>query len=175
MKLHLIENFSTDFLSNTINSLYFVPKELGEEIDCFNFVDPNYSEVFSKILNLPVDIFVDWGNFRKSYPIIHFDDHKLSTLFSAVIALEDVTFTSYQHKELKFHSVYEMPEDLDLPKFICDNSKTKKNWKVVNQIHIPKYSLFFYEPWYWHSFTKGTIQKFTVERKFEVEEVKNED
>ena len=107
--------------------------------------------------------------------MIHFDDHKQTSLFSAIIALDDVTYTSYRHKELKFHSVYEMPNDLDLPKFICDNASTKKNWKVVNQIQIPKYSLFFYEPWYWHSFTKGTIQRFTVERKIEVEEVKNED
>lgn len=175
MKIHLIENFGTDFLSNTINSLSFVPKELGEEIDCFNFVDPNYSEVFSRILNVPVELPAEWGGFRRSYPMIHFDDHKQTTLFSAIIALDDVTYTSYRHKELKFHSVYEMPNDLDLPKFICDNASTKKNWKVVNQIQIPKYSLFFYEPWYWHSFTKGTIQRFTVERKIEVEEVKNED
>lgn len=165
MRLHLIENFATDFLANAVSSLYFVPKELGDEIDCFNFVDPNYSELFSKILNTPVDLPGDWGGFRKSYPIIHFDDHKQSTLFSAIIALEDVTFTSYKHKELGFHSVYEMSEDLDLPNFICDNARIKKNWKVVNQIQIPKYSLFFYEPWYWHSFSKGIIQRFTVERK----------
>lgn len=174
MRIHLIENFATDFLANTINSLYFVPRELGEEIDCFNFVDPNYPEVFSKILNASVDVPKDYGFFRKSYPIIHFDDHNTNTVFSAIIALDDITFTSYQHKELKFHSVYEMPEDLNLGDFILNNSKTKKNWKVVNQIQIPKYSLFFYEPWYWHSFTKGTIQKFTVERKIEVEEVNDE-
>ena len=169
MKLHVIEKFGTDFLSNTINSLCFVPKELGDEIDCFNFVDPNYSEVFSKILNAPVQLPTDWGNFRKSYPTIHFDDHKINTLFSAVIALDDVTYVSYKHKETGYHSVYDMPNDLDLQQFICDNATTKKNWKVVNQIQVPKYSLFLYEPWYWHSFTKGTIQRFTVEMKFEEE------
>ena len=169
MRFHLIENFGTDFLADTVNSLYFVPKELGDEIDCFNFVDPNYSELFSKILNTSVNLPQEWGGFRRSYPIIHFDDHNKDTIFSAIIALEDVTFTSYRHKELKFHSVYEMPNDLDLPKFISNNSKTKKNWKIVNQIQVPKYSLFFYEPWYWHGFTKGTIQRFTIERKIEQE------
>lgn len=160
-------NFITDEFVRIIEPLCFVPTELGEQIDSFNFVDPNHENLFSAILNKPVFLPKNWGIFRKSNSTIHFDDHNNKTLYSAIIALEDQTYTRWKHKELNFESVYDFPDNFDIPTFIQENCSNEENWEVIDKITIKKNSLFFYQPWFWHSFSSGIQQKFTVELKTE--------
>jgi hypothetical protein len=163
MNLLCIENFSSENLSQIIRDLQFVDKPLGKEIDCFNFVDPSYEELFSSFLRQKVSLPKHFGAFRKSSPTIHFEDHSGMTLFSAIIAIDDVTFKTYKHKETEVRTVYDLPPSA-VPDFIQKNSNAPDNWTVENQIFVPKHSLFFFESWYWHSFSDGIIQRFLVER-----------
>jgi hypothetical protein len=163
MNLLCVENFSQESVSQVIRGLLFIDKPLGKEIDCFNFVDPNYDELFSFILREKVSLPKNWGFFRKSAPTIHFEDHSSETLFSAIIAVDDVVFRTHRHKQTSARTLHELHSST-LSDFIKNNCDIQENWEIENQIFIKKNSLFFFEPWYWHSFSEGIIQRFLVER-----------
>ena len=170
MNLLCIENFSGETLSQVIRDLQFKDKDLGQEIDCFNFVDPTYEEIFSGILRQKVSLPKDWGFFRKANSTIHFENHSGRSLFAAVLALDDLIFATYKHKKLGAKTVYcLLPESV--PTFVQENCNVPENWDVENRIAIPQGSLFFYEPWYWHTFSNGIAQHFLVERPSETNKI----
>lgn len=170
MNFLCLEKFIPEDLSTIIKDLPFEAAELGSEISNFKFVDPNYEQIFSSILGTSVSLPKNWGGFRKSSPTIHFDDHCEKTIFSAVIALEDICFKTYKHKETGATTVYDLKQEL-VSKFVSDNCNNFENWVIENQILIKKHSLFFFEPWYWHSFSEGIIQRFSVERPSETNKI----
>jgi len=153
-----IDNFFDDKeikkLLNVVQSLPFVDKEYGKEIDQFQLVDPEINEVFSKVLNTKVKIDEEnSGSFRMPELIIHFESFKNVTDWCFAIALEPTTFNTYRH-------IQGARSALDGHQY---NYRNFLDWDYTTNILLEQNQCIFFRPWLFHSFSSGIIQMYRIE------------
>jgi hypothetical protein len=150
-----------------ISKLNFVDNTFGQEVKNFNHKPDELAEALSHILGRPLEHGENSGVYRKPFPFIHFENWTPVSAFSAAIALEDTTFFTYRHKESQIYNVLQMAEkNIDMDKFIEENSQDFDKWDVIGQINMKQGDLVVMHPWTWHSFDENNlIQVFHFNRK----------
>lgn len=141
-----------------VNSLQFVQKDYGLEIDHFNLIQPGLQSVFTRIIGEKVYLDEDAsGVFRIPLPsIIHFEAFEEVDEWCFAVALEDnIMFNLYQHES----GVETALED---HKF---NYRNMFEWKYYCNFQLKENQGIFYRPWLFHSFSGGTIQYFKLTKK----------
>jgi hypothetical protein len=144
-------------LWNIANSLRFVPKDYGKEIEHFNLFQPGLEPMFSKIIGESVDIDEDKsGVFRIPFPsIVHFEAFDDINEWCFAVALEDnVMFNLYQHESGASTA-------LDGYQF---NYRNMFEWNYYCNFQLKQNQGIFYRPWLFHSFSSGMIQYFKLFR-----------
>ena len=158
LKLIHADNFfikeEVEKLKNVVDSLTFVDKEYGLEIDHFNLLTPGIDKTFSDVLNQKLTIDEEKsGIFRKPMNcIIHFEAFDSLNEWCFVVALERTTFNLYHH-------VSGAKSALDGYKF---NYRNLFEWDYdVNILLQPNQGIFF-RPWLFHSLENGIIQYYKI-------------
>ena len=142
-------------LSNVVASLQFNPiqYDLGTEIENFNLVPENCSELFSSVLHRKVIVDDEnSGSFRIPKMFIHFEDFYTAQDLIFVVAVEPSTFNIFEHKSGAENAI----QGRD---FVYRNLF---EWDLtVNYLLKPGQGVFF-RPWLFHSFNNGIIQMFRL-------------
>ena len=140
-------------LSYVVKNLQYTKTDFGHEIDGFNAVAPDSSDLFSDVLGKKVSIDLDRsGVFREPELFIHFEDFQELNEWLFVVALERSTFNTFEHKsgaktaldgyQFRYRNLFE--------------------WDLtVNYLLEPGQGIFF-RPWLFHSFDQGLIQIFRL-------------
>jgi hypothetical protein len=150
-----------------ISKLNFVDNTFGQEVKNFNHKPDELADAISHILGRPLEHSEESGVYRKPFGFIHFENWTPQSAFAAAIALEDTVFYTYRHKETQVYNVLQMPDkNLDMDKFIKDNSQNFDNWDKIATINLMQGDLVVLQPWVWHSFEENKlIQVFHFNRK----------
>lgn len=141
-------------LLNVTYSLPFVDKEYGKEIENFNLILPDSSDIFSKVLGHPVTVDEERsGVFRRPMNcIIHFEGFDSHDEWCFLVALEPTTFNLYTHNS-GAKSALEGFQFNYLNLFEWDYE--------VNILLKPNQGIFF-RPWLFHSIEHGVVQYYRL-------------
>lgn len=155
-------------ISTAVKNLPFTQHEFGKEIDNFNFTPENSNELFSMVLNRPVEVIDERsGVFREPELFIHFESFDSLNEWLFVVALESSTFNIYYHLEEDARVCDKLPSigarsALEGYKY---NYRNLFEWHcAVNYLLEPGQGVFF-RPWIFHSFDQGLIQVFRIKEK----------
>lgn len=160
IKLLHADNFfhsdSIDKLVAVANSLRFVEKEYGSEIENFNFVQPDLDPIFSRLLAEDVTVVEDHsGIFRRPVIHIHFESFETVNDWCFIIALESTTFNLYHH-------LSGVDNAIDNYKF---NYQNLLEWDIYTNIHLKPNQGIIFRPWLFHSLSGGLIQVYRLTKK----------
>lgn len=165
--LILCNNLYNDIesLSTLITNLEYVDVLHGKEIEDFQYTPDGIDQMFSQILQEPVEL--QGGHFRKPNSLIHFDNFYQHTIWTCIVGLEETELKLYQH-ENGSQSFFDMPRDTNMDQFFLDNCNKPENWQVKSTINIPKNGFVFIRPWLWKSLMEDKlVQVFTLNAKIE--------
>jgi hypothetical protein len=141
-------------LFNIVNSLSFIEKEYGFEIDHFNFIIPNLNPIFSKLL--ADDVIIDEENsgiFRRPKTFIHFESFNSLSDWIFIIALEPTIFNLYYHVPTNSKSALDQYQ-LNYRNFI--------EWNYYTHILLEPNQGIIFRPWLFHSLQNGIIQLYKL-------------
>lgn len=160
IKLLHADNFfieeTVDKLRNVANSLPFVQKEYGQEIENFNYAIPDLDPIFSKLLAEEVTVDEEnSGLFRKPELGIHFESFTSLSDWCFIIALEPTTFNLYHHLSGAKSALEEY-------RF---NYKNLFEWDYNTNILLSPNQGVIFRPWLFHSLEKGLVQVYRLKRK----------
>lgn len=145
-------------LTNILYGLQWQPKEFGKELDNFNLLPPNSNELFSKALNMKMEVRGDEdqsGVFRIPEMFIHFEEFNSKDDWVYVVALQESTFNIFEHKNGAKSALDDYKH----------NYRNLFEWDLlVNYILKPGQGILF-RPWLFHSFDTGLIQTFKLNEK----------
>jgi hypothetical protein len=151
-----------------ISKLNFVDSTFGQEVKNFNHKPDELAEALSYILGRPLQHSENSGLYRKPFPFVHFENWTPQSAFAAAIALEDTHFYTYRHKETSVYNVLQMPDqNLNMEKFIEENSQNFDNWEVIADINFKQGDLVVFQPWVWHSFEEEKLIQLFHFNRFE--------
>jgi hypothetical protein len=125
----------------------------GSELNNFNMVADNASELFTQVLKIPVTVDLDRsGVFVKPEGFTHFESFDSPRDWLFCVALDHTTFNIFEHTS-------GAKSALDAHEF---NYRNLFEWdhKVCYQLD-PGQGVFF-RPWLFHSFISGMIQIFRL-------------
>lgn len=140
-------------LSLVARSLQFVQKSLGKEIENFNHVPDDISEIISRTIARKVEVDLDRsGVFRFPDVFVHFEDFETTKDWMLVVALDQTYFNIYEHKDGARNALeeYQFPY-MDL-----------FQWNVKVNYELEPGQAVFFRPWLFHSFTGNLIQIFRL-------------
>jgi hypothetical protein len=143
-------------IHSVINNLSMTKVEFGKELENFNMVPENANQLFSRALNIPVEVIEERsGIFRNPEWFIHFEEFDSLNEWLFVVAIDHTTFDLYEHQS-------GAKSALDGYKF---NYKNLFEWNhCVNYQLAPSQGIFF-RPWLFHSFISNLIQVFRLKQK----------
>jgi hypothetical protein len=138
-------------IASVVVGLGYKEFDFGQEIEDFNMVSPEASELFSNILKMKLTVDMDRsGIFRFPKQFIHFEDFNSTNEWIFVVALQESIYNTFEHKT-------GAKSALDGYKF---NYRNLFEWDLmVNYILKPGQGILF-RPWLFHSFDTGLIQIF---------------
>ena len=141
-------------LRNVANSLPFIEKEYGEEIDQFNMVIPDLDPIFSKLLAEEVIVDEDKsGIFRRTNFGIHFESFESLSDWIFIVALEPSTFNLYHH-------LSGADSALDGYNF---NYQNFLEWDCYTNILLKPNQGVIFKPWLFHSLNdQGLVQVYRL-------------
>lgn len=144
-------NFYNDLdqLSGLINTLQFDESLLGQTVKDFNFIPQGLEDMISNILQMPIEIQPNTGNFIKPNPIVHYDVFYEHTLWTCIVALEDTSLQIHNHIN-GFKSFFDIQEQ-DTELFSIDDCINPTKWNATSTINIRKNDFLFIRPWLWKS------------------------
>lgn len=143
-------------LSYITDMLQYEKKDIGREIPNFNMVPENANEMFSTILDTPIEVDEDRsGVFRFPELFIHFEEFDSTNEWVFAVALQESTFNVFEHKS-------GAKSALDEYKLGYQNLF---EWDLqINYVLKPGQGILF-RPWLFHSFDTGLIQVFRLKEK----------
>ena len=153
-------NFYQDItqLSSLISNLEFHESFYGYEVKDFRHLPAGIEDHVCAAVNNKVIITKNSGSFRKPYPIIHFENFTEKMQLVLVVALEQTTFSTYEH-ESGASNVFHVT---DLNEFMKSELVSEK-WKQTAKIILKPNDFIVFNPWVWHSFDEKLIQVFYLE------------
>ena len=87
-------------LSLVARGLPFIQKDLGREIENFNHVPDDISDIISTVIARKVEVDMDRsGVFRFPDVFVHFEDFESTKDWILVVALDHTYFNIYEHKD----------------------------------------------------------------------------
>lgn len=140
-------------LSLVARSLQFVQKSLGREIENFNHVPDDLSDIISRTIARKVEVDLDRsGVFRFPDVFVHFEDFETTKDWMLVVALDQTYFNIYEHKDGARNALeeYQFPY-MDL-----------FQWNVKVNYELEPGQAVFFRPWLFHSFTGNLVQIFRL-------------
>jgi hypothetical protein len=139
-----------------VNVLPFVQKDIGQEIENFNLVGEDASEIFSKVLSIEVEVIDERsGVFRRPELFIHFEEFDALNEWVFVVAIDDTTFNIFEHKSGSENA-------LQGYKYAYRNLF---DWNLTVNYQLKAGQGVFFRPWLFHSFSSGLIQVFRLREK----------
>jgi hypothetical protein len=142
-------------------SLPFVEKEYGQEVDQFNLVVPDLDPIFSKLLGEEVTVVDELsGVFRKPMFNIHFESFESLGDWVFYIALEKTTFNLYNH--IVDVGKVDATSALDGYKF---NYLNLMEWDCYSNILLEPNQGVIFKPWLFHSVSGGLVQVYRLRKK----------
>jgi hypothetical protein len=140
-------------LSAAVFDLNYTDYDFGKEIENFNLVAPDSSELFSKAFKMNLIVDEDRsGIFRFPKQFIHFESFDAVNEWMFVAALQESIFNVFEHKTGAASAI-------DGYKF---NYRNLFEWDLmVSYILKPGQGILF-RPWLFHSFDSGLIQVFRL-------------
>lgn len=140
-------------LFSVVSTLNFTIFEFGKQVEDFNLVSDDASELFSNVFkkNLTVDLDRS-GTFVFPEPFVHFEQFDSLNKWMFVVAIEQSTFNTFHHQsgatsaleEYKFHY------------------RDFFQWDLKTNIVLDPGQGVLFRPWLFHSFDSGIIQKFML-------------
>jgi hypothetical protein len=131
--------------------LNFDDQSLGKELNNFNMVPDDASEIFSRALGFPVTVNLERsGTFRKPDHFIHFEDCETSNDWMFFVALDETIFNIYEHASGAEHALqgYQF------------NYRNLFEWEHRVNYHLKPGQGIFFRPWLFHSVISGMVQVF---------------
>lgn len=135
--------------------MQFVENDFGSDLQNFNMISDDASEIFSKVLNNKVTVELDKsGVFRipHSSAFIHFEEYESNKDWMFVVAIEHTTFNVYEHKSGAKNA-------LEGYEFAYRNLF---DWNLTTNFLLEPGQGVFFRPWLFHSFSSGLIQLFRM-------------
>ena len=140
-------------LYHITNNLKFSPTDYGTEVENFNLVAPDMSDIFSKVVGETIIIDEEHsGIFRRPIINIHFESFETPEEWCFAVALEQCTFNIYKHLSGAKSALEEY-------RF---NYRNLFEWDYHTNILLEPGQGLFYRPWLFHSFNGGLIQTFKM-------------
>lgn len=150
-------------LYHLANSLQWVDKEFGKEVDHFNLFTPGIEKTFRKVLHEDVIIHEETsGVFRQPMLIPHFEGFDNIDEWCFVVALEDnIMFNVYHHLDPKeeYFGQVDAYTALDGYRF---NYRNMHEWKYAANYELNTNQAIFFRPWMFHSFSGGIIHYYRL-------------
>lgn len=135
--------------------LQFKENDFGQDLQNFNMVSEDASEIFSKVLNNKVNVQLESsGVFRIPHQssFIHFEEFESNKDWLFVVAIEHTTFNIFEHKsgartamdgyEFQYRNLFD--------------------WNLTTNFILSPGQGIFFRPWLFHSFSSGLIQIFRL-------------
>lgn len=144
---------SVTSLFHVANTLQYVEKDYGLEVDNFNYVPNGANELFSHVLGEQVIIDEQRsGVFRKPMLCVHFESFENIDEWCFVVALEQTTFNLYHH-------LSGAKTALDGYRF---NYKNMHEWDYELNIQLKPNEAVFFRPWLFHSIDNSLVQYYRL-------------
>lgn len=168
-----VENFysNANQIHEIVSKLDYKQETFGLQIKDFYLVPQGIEEGFSQILGKKMTLGEKSGAFRKPYEFIHFENFNPKSVYLAIIALSDIKFYTYKHKEKNYYQVTDLKENLE--EFIVKNCNTKHLWDVTCQINMSAGDMVLVKPWCWHSLDSGLVNIFYLETEEPISNMSN--
>lgn len=149
-------NFYTDEqlsgLTTFARELTYQPSEFGS-MSTLAYCQSDHEKTFSSVMNTPITIHPDSGNFYRPNTGIHFNTFENFNMWKFAVAIEPTIFTMFYHSS-------GAKSALDGVNF---NYNNMFEWEYQTQIMMEPGQGLFYRPWMFHSFASGSIiQKFDI-------------
>lgn len=142
-------------------SLNFVQKEYGQEVDQFNLVAPGLDPIFSKLLGEEVTVIDELsGVFRRPILNIHFESFEADTDWVFYIALEQTTFNFYNH--IADFGQVNARNAIDGYKW---NYWNLHEWDCYANLQLEPNQGVIFKPWLFHSAVGGLVQVYRLKKK----------
>lgn len=140
-------------------SLSFVEKEYGLEVEHFNLTFPDLDPIFSKLVGEEVTVDDERsGIFRKpTNCLIHFESFETMNEWCFIVALEKTTFNLFNHLE-KF-GVVNARSALDGYRW---NYRNMFEWDIYTNILLEPNQGVIFRPWLFHSLENGLVQYYRL-------------
>jgi hypothetical protein len=135
--------------------MQFKENDFGSDLENFNMVPEDASEIFSKVLNNNINVEMDRsGVFRIPHlsGFIHFEEYESNKDWMFVVAIEHTTFNVYEHKTGAKNA-------LEAYEFAYRNLF---DWNLTTNFLLEPGQGVFFRPWLFHSFNSGLIQTFRL-------------
>ena len=140
-------------LSLVAKSLSFVQKELGRELENYNHVPDDISEIISNTIARKVEVDMDnSGVFRFPDVFVHFEPFNTIDDWILVVALDHTYFNIYEHKDGARNAL----EEYQFP------YRDLFQWNVKVNYELEPGQAVFFRPWLFHSFTGNLVQIFRL-------------
>lgn len=145
-----------DHLTATVYNFNTVQNDFGKDIENFNLVAPDASEVFSKVFKMNLEVNQDTsGVFRHPQPLIHFEPFDSQNEWLFVVAIQQSMFNIYEHTSGAVTA-------LDGYKYQYRNLF---EWNLTTAHILQPGQGVLFRPWLFHSFDTGLIQLFRLNEK----------
>ena len=163
-----VENFynNANQIYEIVSKLDYKQETFGLQIKDFYLVPQGIDEGFSQILGKKINLGEKSGLFRKPYEFIHFENFNPKSLYLGIIALSDIKFYTYKHKEKNYHQVIDLKENVQ--DFIVKNCNNKDLWDVASQVNMSAGDIILVKPWCWHSLDSGLVNIFYIETEEQI-------
>jgi hypothetical protein len=160
-------------LKVVIESLNFVQKPYGFELENFNMIYPDIESIFHKVVGERVTVDPERsGVFRKpNNNAIHYEHFESTEEWCFVIALEPTVINFWFHIDPK-----DKMGELGIPdaRTALDGTDFDYNnifeWKIHTNIVLETNQALFFRPWVFHSLQDGMVQyyRMTADKQYRV-------
>lgn len=156
-----------DSLHQIVSSMNFEASQFGSKILDFYYTPKDLDTFFSQITGEFLDIQPETGEFRKPNDFIHVEPFYQHCRWVCIVAMEDTSLTTFNHKEGK--TIFDITNALD--DFVVSDCVNKKKWDVQTKINMKKNDFVFLRPWLWYTLEQNKlVQVFLLNAKLENKE-----
>lgn len=142
-------------LEDLIKTLQFEDCMLGQYVKDFNFIPQGLEDMFSSILQTPIEIQPTTGSFLRPNNLVHHDTFYEHTLWTCIVALEETTLKIHKH-ESGSKGFFDIPSE-NKEQFFLDNCGKQEEWNTVTTINMNKNDFVFVRPWLWKSLEENKL------------------
>ena len=141
-------------LFNVVRGLRdFQTNDLGEQLNNFNMIPEDATEIFSRTLGFPVTVDLDRsGIFKKPDSFVHFEDFDSPREWIFLVAIDRAIVDIYEHNSGVEHALqgYQF------------NYRNIFEWDHYVNYHLKPGQGIFFRPWLFHSVNGSLIQTFRL-------------